>query len=74
MVGMAEPTSLRYQLIEAKLKERGVVFNDFIAERRPGSSWRTIAAELQDLTGVAVGHEILRRWFQGRISYEAKVA
>lgn len=74
MSGMADNSSLRYQLIEARLKERGVVFTDFIAARRPGTSWRHIASELEELTGVAVGHEILRRWFQGRISYEVKVA
>jgi hypothetical protein len=71
---MAETSSLRYQLIEARLKERGVVFTDFIAERRPHTSWRTIAPELEELSGVPVGHEILRRWFADRISYAVTVA
>lgn len=72
---MANTSSLRYQLIEDRLKaQHDIAFTDFIAERRPHASWRTIAAEIKELTGVPVGHEILRRWFADRISYAVTVA
>lgn len=66
----------RYQLIEARLaaKAEPVTFEDFIAARRPHKSWRTISADIADVTGVPVSHTLLRRWFADRISYEVKVA
>ena len=37
---------------------------DLVADRRnQGVSWRKIAAELRDLTGIDVTHETLRSWF-----------
>lgn len=68
---MAE-RSTHYRLIEAKLAP--VTFEDFIAARRPHKSWRTIAAELTEITDVEISYEVLRRWFSSRISYEVKVA
>lgn len=61
---MAQPTPL-YQLIETKLGEPLV---DWIDERRrpdirPATSWRNLAAELSDKTGVEVTNETLRTWF-----------
>lgn len=70
---MADHSS-HYLLIEARLKERDLVFTDFIAARRPLTSWRTIAREITSVTDVAVTGEVLRRWFNDRISYEVKVA
>lgn len=73
MVGMADRSS-HYQLIEDGLKARGLVFTDFIAERRPGVGWRTIAREITELTEVSITGEMLRRWFADRITYEVTVA
>ena len=37
---------------------------ELVADRRNhGVSWRKIAAELRDLTGIDVTHETLRSWF-----------
>lgn len=37
---------------------------ELVADRRnQGVSWRKIAAELRDLTGIDVTHETLRSWF-----------
>jgi hypothetical protein len=68
---MAERSHL-YQLIEAKLAP--VTFEEFMAERRPQSSWQAIATEITQKTGVALTKEVLRRWFAGRISYDVKIA
>lgn len=55
---MAEPTPL-YLLIEGKL---GEPLAEFIAARRPGTSWRLIAIELLQRTGVDVTYETVRTW------------
>ena len=37
---------------------------ELVADRRnQGVSWRKIAGELRDLTGIDVTHETLRSWF-----------
>ena len=37
---------------------------ELVADRRGrGVSWRKIAGELRDLTGIDVTHETLRSWF-----------
>jgi len=64
--------STLYQLIEAKLSP--TTFEDFMAARRPHKSWQTITEEIAEQTDVVVSKEVLRRWFAGRISYEARVA
>lgn len=67
---MSHPTPT-YQLIEDRLDG---TFADFIAGRRPHTSWRDIAAEIQTMTGVAVTHETLRTWFADRITFEVRVS
>lgn len=63
---MSQP-SLLYQAVEAKLGPTGSL-DDFVAQRYAAmSSWRTIAAELTEKTGIKVNHETLRLWFAGRI-------
>jgi hypothetical protein len=49
-----------YQLIEARLDEP---LADFIAARRPSTSWRQLAGQLTDRTAVSVSWESLRTWF-----------
>lgn len=64
---MTYPTPL-YQMIEAGIEG---TLADFVAERRRVDgppfrspiSWRDIAAELSELTGLEVNHETLRLWF-----------
>lgn len=58
---MTERTSL-YQAVE-KLLGDGTQLSAFVAERRPAQSWRAIAAELNERTGVEISHEGLRGWF-----------
>lgn len=61
----------RYQLIESRL-DRPLV--DFVAERRrvdgppfrPAASWRAIAVEIEQITGITVNPESLRLWFADR--------
>lgn len=61
---MSQP-SPTYQLIEERLDG---TLADFVRRRRPEppASWRQIAAEIKDLTGVDVSHESLRAWFAER--------
>jgi hypothetical protein len=54
-----------YQLIEERLD---VPLADFVDERRgesvrPPASWRAVAAEITQKTGVEVTHTALRLWF-----------
>jgi len=69
---MAEHTTptVLYQLIEVRLDG---TLADFIASRRPAASWRAIAVELTEKTGVEVSAEIVRRWFADRIHVEVTV-
>lgn len=54
---MASPTQ---QLAEIKL---GGSLEDFVRSRRPGTSWRRIAIELRDATGLDIANETLRMWY-----------
>lgn len=57
---MTERSNL-YLLVE---KQLGSSLEEFVSERRPGQSWRSIASELQrHIGGVRLSHEILRQWF-----------
>lgn len=61
---MSKQTPLR-QLIEAHLDQP---LETFVDDRRgehfrPPASWRAIAAEIRDRTGVYVTHYTLRTWF-----------
>lgn len=67
---MREPSQL-YRLIEERLDG---TLAELIAQRRPHTTWRAIADEIQDATGITVSAEILRQWFKDRISIEVKVA
>lgn len=66
---MTQPSTL-YRLAEAGLDE---ALTDFIATRRPHTSWREIAEELAAKSGVTVHEETLRLWFAGRITVETTV-
>lgn len=73
---MTFPTPL-YRLIEAGIEGS---LADFVAERRRVDgppfrspvSWRDIAAELSEKTGIEVNYETLRLWFaEGAVDPEA---
>jgi len=49
-----------YQLIEARL---GEPLAEFVAARRPSTSWRQLADDLSQRTGTGVTYESLRTWF-----------
>lgn len=58
------PLPKLYVEIEAKLGEN---LARYVATRRAeDASWRGIATELYEATGVKVSHEALRVWHQGR--------
>jgi hypothetical protein len=62
LTGVSQPTPT-YQLIEERLDG---TLADFVRARRPAAppaSWRQIASEIKELTGVEVTHESLRKWF-----------
>ncbi len=76
---VSQPTPT-YQLIEERLGQlpaRTAVGDGtlaaYVRSRRPEppASWRQIAAELRELTGVNVSHESLRAWFADRESGSA---
>lgn len=70
---MSEAPTRLYGLIEERLD--GTTLADFIASRRQRCvSWRRIAHELSEQTGVAVSSEAVRLWFADRIQIEVKVA
>lgn len=60
---MSQPTPL-YQLVEARL---GGSLEEYVAERRATTSWRVMAADLTERSGVQVTYETLRGWFADRI-------
>lgn len=70
---MASTPSRLYRQIERQLDGTLV---DFVAARRPHESWRRIAADVHEATGVEVSWESLRSWFDGviTVTYEVKVA
>lgn len=56
----ASGRSAKYQLVEAKLKAPlGRYLRD---ARRAGNGFSTIAFDLTTRTGVALTHEVVRRW------------
>lgn len=68
---MTERPPRLYRMIEARLD--GTLI-DFVAQRRASQSWRAIAEEVWDVTGIEVSDDSLRRWFANRITVEVKVA
>lgn len=67
---MAQQSRL-YRMIEARIEG---TLAEFIAARRPQTSWRGIADEIDKRTGIYVSDETLRLWFADRITVEATVA
>lgn len=57
---MEQQRSSLYRLIERQL---GADLAEYVTQRRPGQSWRTIAAELSERIDFKVSHESLRLWF-----------
>lgn len=67
---MSQPSVL-YQLVEARLDGTLV---EYVASRRATTSWRAMAADLTDRTGVQVTHQTLMNWFADRIQTTVVVA
>jgi hypothetical protein len=68
------PRSQLYRLIDERL-HGGLV--DYVAEQRNAmKSWRWMAADLHERTGITVSYQTLRAWFGHRIevTVEVKVA
>lgn len=68
---MAQPPSRLYRLIEDRLDG---TLAEFVAARYPQRGWRSIAADIQQQTGIEVSNEALRRWFADRIHIEVTVS
>ena len=53
------------QLIERALRDKGIagLWAVVATGRRQGHTWRTIAGDITERTGVTVSHETLRDWF-----------
>jgi hypothetical protein len=66
---MAKQSRL-YTIIEERLDG---TLAELIAARRPSTSWRDIADEVTEKTGVPVSDETLRLWFADRITVETTV-
>jgi hypothetical protein len=66
---MEEPSRL-YRLLEERLDGTLV---EYVASRRPATSWRDLAEEISSTTGIEVSHEALRVWFADRIEVRAYV-
>lgn len=66
---MNAPSRL-YRLIERRLPG---TLAEFVADRRPDTSWRDIAVELTEKTGIEVSYETLRGWFADRIEVRVYV-
>lgn len=60
---MTQPSRL-YRLIEERIDGTLV---DYVAARRPATSWRDLADEISKLTGIEISNEGLRLWFGDRI-------
>lgn len=57
---VSQPTPT-YRLIEERLDG---TLADFVRRRRPRQlSWRELAAEIEETTGIKVSNESLRTWF-----------
>jgi hypothetical protein len=67
---MTEPSQL-YRLIEERLPG---TLAELIEQRRPYTSWKAIAAEIHQTTGISVSWQTLSNWFAARIQIEVKVA
>jgi hypothetical protein len=67
----ARTTTRLYRLIEERIEGS---LADFIAARWPTSGWRTIAAELTEITDIEITGETLRNWFADRIHFEVRVS
>lgn len=67
---MADTPSRLYRQIEQRMDG---TLADFVAARRATQSWRRIAEEIFEVTGVEVSWESLRTWFDGRIEVVSTV-
>jgi len=61
---MTEPSTL-YRLVDTALAPHGGLAAYVARRRADGWSWRSIAADLPTVGGVAVSYETLRTWYAG---------
>lgn len=69
-MAMSQPSVL-YQLVESRLDGTLV---EYVAERRATTSWRAMAADLTERTGVQVSYQTLMNWFADRIQTTVVIA
>lgn len=67
---MSQPSVL-YQLVEARLDGTLV---EYVVEHRATTSWRAMAADLSERTGVHLTHQTLMNWFADRIQTTVVIA
>lgn len=60
LTGMATPT---FKALDHLMGGDGALTQWVTARRSDGVSWRRIAVELEDETGIDVTHETVRSWF-----------
>jgi hypothetical protein len=65
---MSRPTRL-HRLIEERLD---CSLAEYVAARRPDTSWQDLADEIHKATGIEVSDEALRLWFADRIVVETR--
>lgn len=66
---MSQPSPL-FQLVEARLD---CTLAEYVEEHHATDSWRTMAADIVERTGVSLNAETLRLWFAGRITTKVVV-
>ena len=69
---LRHPPTRLYRLIEDRLE--GTLADYVAASRAQALSWRAMAEDIQERTGICVSHEILRLWFAHRLRVQVKVA
>lgn len=62
---MSQPSVL-FQLVEARLGGPGAL-DRYVEQHKATRSWRTMAADLSEQTGVTVTYETLRGWYADRV-------
>ena len=70
-VTVASSTTRLYRAIEVHLDQP---LAQYVAENKSTKSWREMANDLTQRTGVEVSYEALRKWFAHRITVKTVVS
>lgn len=66
---MSEPSQL-YRLVEERIQG---TLPQYVAANRATLSWRAMASDLHERTGIRVSHQTLRLWFNHRITVKTQI-